>query len=135
MQQSLMLAGRLYLLVEDEYLAASSMMAALEDEGAEIAGPVSNVASALQLVSERALELDGAMVDINLRGTMAYPVAETLAECQIPFVFVTGYECSSVPEPFTSMPCFNKPCNEKEVLAVLADLPTRRHRPGVRPVI
>lgn len=52
MQQSLALEGRFYLVVEDEYLAASSMMTALEDEGAEVAGPVSNVAGALQLVRD-----------------------------------------------------------------------------------
>lgn len=134
MQQSLALAGRLYLLVEDEYLAASSIMMALEDEGAEIAGPVSNVAGALKLVNERAFELDGAIVDLNLRGTMAYPLAEKLAEYQIPFVFVTGCDCSSVPKPFTSVPCLNKPCKEKKLLAVLASLPARHSRRGVHPV-
>ncbi|EJT00970.1 response regulator [Rhizobium sp. CCGE 510] len=134
MQQSLALAGRYYLVVEDAYLAATSMMTALEDEGAEVAGPVSNVAGAVELVRERALELDGAILDINLRGTMAYPVAEKLTEYQIPFVFVTGYECSSVPEPFKAMPYLNKPCNEQELLTVLAGLPARQQRPGVHPV-
>lgn len=132
MQQSL--AGRYYLVVEDEYLAATSMMTALEDEGAKVAGPVSNVADALELVCERAFELDGAILDINLRGTMAYPVAEMLTEYQIPFIFVTGYECSAVPEPFKAMPCLNKPCSEQELLMVLAGLPARQQGPGVQPV-
>ncbi|MDR9764235.1 response regulator [Rhizobium redzepovicii] len=134
MQNSLSLAGRFYLVVEDEYLAASSMMTALEDEGAEVAGPVSNVAGALELVRKRAYDLDGAILDINLRGVMAYPVAEKLAEYGIPFVFVTGYECGSMPEPFKAMPCLNKPCNEKELLVVLAGLPARQKRPGVHPL-
>ncbi|MBB2752893.1 UNVERIFIED_ORG: CheY-like chemotaxis protein [Rhizobium aethiopicum] len=133
MQKSRALAGRFYLIVEDEYLAASSMMTALEEEGAQVAGPVSNVAGALALVSERACELDGAILDINLRGAMVYPVAEKLAEYQIPFVFVTGYECGSMPDPFKAMPCLNKPCNEQELLVVLAGLPARQPRPGVHP--
>jgi hypothetical protein len=65
---------------------------------------------------------------------MAYPIAEKLAEYQIPFVFVTGYECDSVPEPFKAMPCLNKPCNEQDLLAVLASLPARQQRAGLHPV-
>ncbi|ARQ13679.1 response regulator CheY-like domain-containing protein (plasmid) [Rhizobium etli] len=126
MQRPFSFAGRFYLIVEDEYLAASSMVMALEGAGAEVAGPVSNVAGALKLISERASEFDAAILDINLRGTMAHPVAERLAEQGIPFVVVTGYDCGSVPEPFSMMPCLNKPCDEQELLAVLAGLPVRR---------
>ncbi|AJC82613.1 response regulator CheY-like domain-containing protein (plasmid) [Rhizobium etli bv. phaseoli str. IE4803] len=131
MQRPFSFAGRFYLVVEDEYLAASSMVMALEDAGAEVAGPVSNVAGALKLVSERASELDAAILDINLRGIMAHPVAERLAQQGIPFVVVTGYDCDSVPEPFSMMPCLNKPCDEQELLTVLAGLPVRQP-PGVR---
>ena len=132
MRRSFALTGRFYLVVEDEYLAASSIVIALEDDGAKVAGPVSTVEGALKLINERAFELDGAIVDINLRGMMAYPVAEKLVQYQIPFVFVTGYECSSMPEPFKTMPCLNKPCNEQELLVVLSGLPARP-RPGVHP--
>jgi CheY-like chemotaxis protein len=116
------LAGRFYLVVEDEYLTASTLVMALEDVGAEIAGPVSNVADALKLVLDHSQELDGAVLDINLRGAMAYPVAEKLLKHKIPFIFVTGYECGSVPERYRVMPCLNKPYNEQEVLEILADL-------------
>ncbi|KPH05846.1 response regulator (plasmid) [Rhizobium acidisoli] len=133
MQESPALAGCLYLVVEDEYLAASSLMTALEDEGAKIAGPVSNVAAALALVRKRAFELDGAILDINLRGASVYPVAEKLSEYKIPFVFVTGYECDSLPEPFRAAPCLNKPCDEQELLEVLAGLPRRQMRSGMHP--
>jgi hypothetical protein len=36
-------------------------------------------------------DLDGAIVDINLNGKAAFPVADALAERHIPFVFATGY--------------------------------------------
>ncbi len=120
------LAGRLYLVVEDEYLAASSLVMALEDARAEVAGPVSNIDGALKLITEHNLELDGAVIDVNLRGTMAYPVAEKLIESHVPFVIVTGYECDSMPEAFSAIPCFNKPCNEEKLLVALAGLPARR---------
>ncbi|MDR9775997.1 response regulator [Rhizobium hidalgonense] len=129
--QKLNLSGRFYLVVEDEYLAASIIVTALEDEGAAVAGPVSSVTGALKLVSERADELDAGILDIDLRGVMVYPVAEKLAEQRIPFVFVTGYECDCLPEPFRTMPCLNKPCDEQELLGLLANLPSRQ-RPANR---
>lgn len=129
MEPSLTLARRLYP-TEDEYLAASSTMMVLEGEGAEIAGPVSNVVCALKLVNERTFEPDGAILDLSLRGTMAYRLAETLTEYQTPFVFVTGHYCSSAPKLFMFVP---KPCKEKKLLAMLAILPVRQSRPGVRP--
>src|SRR5258706_15407245 len=36
-------------------------------------------------------DLDGAIVDLNLRGKAAFPVADALADRHIPFVFATGY--------------------------------------------
>ncbi|MEF3131054.1 response regulator [Rhizobium sp. 268] len=133
MEPSLTLARRLYPLAEDEYLAASSTMMVLEDEGAEIAGPVSNVVCALKLVNERTFEPDGAILDLSLRGTMAYRLAETLTEYQTSFVFVTGHYCSSAPKPFMFVPCLSKPCKEKKLVAMLASLPVRQSRPGVHP--
>ncbi|TDK32134.1 response regulator [Rhizobium deserti] len=130
MQKQAQFEGRLYLVVEDEYLAAANLVTALEDAGAEVAGPVSNIPSALQMVCERAGELDGAILDINLRGVFAYPVAAKLAEAYIPFVFVTGYECGSIPRPFEEVPCLNKPCHEKELLLTLAALPQREQSTG-----
>lgn len=43
------LAGRKYLVVEDEYLIASDLLMTLEDEGARVFGPVSDVARAIEL--------------------------------------------------------------------------------------
>ena len=34
---------------------------------------------------------DGAIIDVNLHGTFAFPVAKTLRERGVPFVFYTGY--------------------------------------------
>jgi hypothetical protein len=41
--------------------------------------------------------IDGAVVDVNLRGLMVYPAADLLAERQVPFVFVTGYDREVIP--------------------------------------
>jgi hypothetical protein len=36
--------------------------------------------------------IDGAVVDVNLGGVLAYAVADTLLGRNIPFVFTSGYE-------------------------------------------
>jgi DNA-binding response OmpR family regulator len=72
---------RFYLVVEDEYLTASNLMITLEDAGAEVAGPVSSVPAALEVIAEHQSKLDGAILDINLRGEMAYPVAAQWRSC------------------------------------------------------
>ena len=61
------LAGQRVLVVEDEYVIALEVGRALEDEGAEVVGPVASVSAALELI-ERTDRLDIAILDINLHG-------------------------------------------------------------------
>lgn len=90
------LAGRRLLLVEDEYFIMSEMLQAFEAAGADIVGPVSGVAEGLDLISKTE-RLDGAVLDINLQGEMAYPIADALMARGVPLVFATGYDEASIP--------------------------------------
>jgi CheY-like chemotaxis protein len=101
------LAAKRVLVVEDEYLTAMDMSAYLESEGAHVVGPASSVNAALEAL-QRA-ELDGAILDVNLRGEMAYPVADALAARGIPFVFTTGYDARMVPARFADVRRCEKP--------------------------
>ena len=50
------------------------------------------------------LRLDGAVLDVNLGGELSFPIAVTLAERGIPFLFLTGYDDLSVmPEEFRTV--------------------------------
>jgi DNA-binding response OmpR family regulator len=64
------------LLAEDEFLVALSTTDLLEDAGCEIVGPVSRVALGRGLALSETL--DAAVLDINLAGEMAWPIAEAL---------------------------------------------------------
>lgn len=121
MSDQMPLAGRYYLLVEDEYLVASSLASALEDAGARVLGPVSTVDQAMEITRDPSVAIHGAILDVNLQGEMVYPFAEVLAKRNLPIVFVTGYECSAMPDSFRNVPCLTKPCNEQELIAILAD--------------
>ena len=115
------LAGRTILLVEDEYLIASHLAAELERAGASVIGPVADAEEALAVLSEGAT-VELAVVDLNLRGCQSFDVADRLLARQIPFIIQTGYQCHTLPDRFSNVPCVGKPCDERELIKLLAAL-------------
>jgi CheY-like chemotaxis protein len=118
------LAGRRVLVVEDEYFIANDMAAALEECGAEVVGPSASVADALHLIRNCG-PLDGAIIDINLQGELAFPVARALSMCHVPFVFATGYDALVIPEPFQNILRCEKPVDFAKVASALFPTPLR----------
>jgi CheY-like chemotaxis protein len=78
------------LVVEDNYLVADLLREMLETCGCEVVGPFPSAEKAIQQVESQAL--DGAVLDVNLGGTMSFEVAKALRARDIPFVFATGYD-------------------------------------------
>lgn len=85
------LRDRRILVVEDEYLIAITLSDQLEGVGSIVVGPVPSVERAIKAI-ESEPEIDAAILDINLGGVMAYPIADALLARNIPFVFTSGYE-------------------------------------------
>lgn len=112
------LASRRVLLVEDEYFIAAELHTALASRGAEVVGPAATVTDALALIAE-AGHLDGAVLDINLRGELAYEVADALLTRDIPFVFTTGYDEAVIPPRFLDVVRCEKPANPVKVAEAL----------------
>ena len=88
------LAGRRVLVAEGE---PSASLLLLEDElrgaGAVVLGPAASVDHAMRLVEAALADggLSAAVLDIDLQGQAAAPVADRLAAPGVPFVFATGY--------------------------------------------
>lgn len=120
------LKGRSYLIVEDEFLIAFSLANILEEEGARVYGPVSDVKTAMEIFKEQSFRVDAAILDISLKGDTVYAFAEHLASRDIPFVFVTGYDCASTPDSFRNIPCLSKPCDERELVTLLGQIQSLR---------
>ena len=119
------LHDRRVLVVEDEYFVADDIARALSKAGAEVVGPVPTREEALGLLSSGA-RIDAAVLDINLRGDMAYPVADALRERGVPFVFATGYgETAGAPGGFDA-PVIRKPYDVTQVAAAVAELLAER---------
>ena len=112
------LAGSRVLLVEDEYFIADDLIRAFESNGAQIVGPVATVDDALELI-EKTDRLDGAVLDVNLHGEMAYPVADVLLARGVRFVFATGYDRASVPERYAHICRCEKPIDAGKVVHAL----------------
>ena len=106
------------LVVEDEAILALELAQSLREAGAAVLGPVSSVQEALELLNAT-VELDGAVLDVNLNGEMVYPVAETLAMRGVPFVFATAYGREEHPAPFGSVPHCQKPVDAPKVADAL----------------
>src|SRR3954468_4979224 len=83
------------LLVEDQMLVAMHLEDLLADLGCAVLGPTGTVADALTIV--RREPLNGAVLDINLRGERSFPIARELRVRPVPFFFVTGYGSSILP--------------------------------------
>jgi DNA-binding response OmpR family regulator len=115
-----LLGGARILLVEDEYYLADDLARSLRREGAEVIGPVGTLAAAETLVDAHAF--DCAILDMNLRGDMAFPIADRLREAGVPFLIATGYSSASLPERFGGLPRVEKPFDADAVVAALPAL-------------
>ena len=114
MSRSDTLEGRRLLVVEDDYFVAGELVRDLERRGATIAGPVATVDDALGLIAQGG-RLDGAVLDINLRGEMAYPVADALIARGIPLVFTTGYDQTIIPLRYSVVTRYEKPLDAGKI--------------------
>jgi CheY-like chemotaxis protein len=106
------------LVVEDEYLLADELALELADEGAVVLGPAPSVKRALGLLEGDA-SLDGAILDLNLGGEPAFPVADVLIDRSVPLIFTTGYDAGAIPERFAHIPRCEKPINIGRIAAAL----------------
>ena len=111
------MAGKRVLVVEDDYFIAKSLVRNLRAAGAEVIGAAATVADALDLV--RAGPLDGAVLDINLQGEMAFGVADALVARGVPFVFASGYSADVVPERYQSIVRCEKPIDPDVLVEAL----------------
>jgi CheY-like chemotaxis protein len=102
------LRDRRILVVEDEYLIAMSLQDALENAGSVVVGPVPSVGKAIQKI-ESEPDIDAAVVDVNLGGLLAYPVADMLIARKIPFVFTSGYDDNVLRERYSQVKNCPKP--------------------------
>lgn len=125
-QYSMALRGRRILLTEDCYLTAQGLVEALDREGAHVVGPVASLDLARQIALDHA-DLYAAVLDVNLRGEMIWPVADILAKRQVNIVFATGYPASLIKKRYAGSKIAVKPAPARLVIRMLSfqDIPSQ----------
>ena len=112
--------GRLVLVVEDEALLAMDLELLLGRHGWRVLGPAATVAQALRLLEDGEAP-DVALLDVNLRGEAATPVAERLRALGVPFVVASAYDGARLAAlGLAGAPAVGKPARERVLLAALA---------------
>lgn len=115
------LPGKRVLVVEDNPVIAFDIDDALRDVGAEVVGPALDLTSGLRLARAEGQELDGAVLDIDLRGEMVWPLAQLLRNEDIPVVFVSADCRDPLPEAFRDTHCLSKPAPSATIIATVAE--------------
>ena len=117
-------AGRLdglrILLVEDEFLVSLALEDDLKTRGADVVGPFNDLISALSAAQTERFDL--AVLDVNLGGTMVYPLAEDLMRRGLPFLFLSGYSAADMPARFVDVPRIAKPADIGRLVTAIRSL-------------
>jgi len=115
-------ARRRVLVVEDNGLVAVETAQALRDVGCEVVGPEATVGAALRAVREEAA-LDAAVLDLDLDGTFALPVAEALSRRGVPFLLCTGFgDAAERGGALAGRPVLYKPVRPEQLAGALEAL-------------
>ena len=119
------LQGLRILVAEDETLVLMEIEDMLGEFGCEIVGPVSTVGAAVAAIRHN--DLDGALLDMNLRGERIVPAAEELLARGVLFILCTGYAGAAGDEPaLKDAPRLTKPFSLQSLGAAMAEAFTRR---------
>src|SRR3954470_6375648 len=95
------------LVVEDEALIAMLVEDMIHDSGGEMVGSASMLTDAVDLA--RTAQADVALLDLNLKGKLAYPVADVLRERGMPIVFTSGHVPAELIARFQDCPILDNP--------------------------
>ncbi len=75
------------------------------------------------------VHLDGALLNVRLRGQLSFPIADELQRRSIPFVFVTGSD-PTVTKHYPGVPVHPKPADMADIV-FQPGTPHRRARPWI----
>ena len=117
--RALSLKGLRAFIAEDDYLIASDIVGMLRELGCVPVGPVASVATGLRLLEREFGCIDCAVLDVDLQGETALPLASVLMGWAVPFVFATGYGENTLPEEWAGAPRLQKPYDTPALGAAL----------------
>ena len=120
------LAGLRIFVAEDTALVAETIALFLRRLGCVLVGPYPTLQTALD-AARVCSDLNAALLDINLDGEFAFPIADELSARAVPVIFLTGYAAASLPSPYRDFPLLEKPFSSTELQGALSRLQTVAH--------
>jgi len=108
------LSGLRILVAEDESLIALELEQMLDNFGCQVVGPVSTVKEVVRHAEQGGL--DGALLDVNLRGQQIFEVLVNLPNPGLKLILTSGYDdVTFFPAAFRALPRVTKPFSEREL--------------------
>ena len=108
--------GRRVLIAEDDYFVATELANEFRAANAQVIGPCASLAEATRLAANSQM----AVLDVDLKGQMVFPLADRMMRESVPFVFYTGFDRPLLPTRFAQIVCINKPVSPQATVHVLA---------------
>ena len=108
------------LLVEDEFLIAMDLKMQLEAAGFPVVGPAASVEEGMAILDSGSI--CAAILDMNIRGSTSFPIAERLAEAGTPFMFLSGNDTSRLMERFSDRAVLTKPIHYPQLIGELRSI-------------
>lgn len=113
-------AAKRILIVEDEILLALYLEDVLNALGHEIVVHASRVDMAISLARDS--DFDFAILDINVAGSLSFPVADILRQRGIPFAFATGYGTEGLKDGYRDALVLRKPYSQHDLEETIASV-------------
>lgn len=120
MEIDLPLAGSRVFIVEDEALILDTLQDMLEGLGCQVVESALRVDEAMAKLAS--LDVDVAVLDVNVAGRPIDPVADLLAGRGTPFLFASGYGRGSLPSAHRERVLLTKPYRTADLKAALNSL-------------
>ena len=99
--------GLRFMVVDDEIIVALDLEYMLTDLGHQVVETASRVDRAIEIA--RHCDIDMAILDINVRGTLSFPIAEILRDRGVPVIFASGYGHKGLIAEFRDAHILTKP--------------------------
>lgn len=118
------LKSRRVLIVEDEILLVMNLQDMLTGLGHVVTCVATRIDRALALARDG--DIDFAVLDLNVAGTLSFPVADVLRQRGIPFIFASGYGIQGLIDGYRGECVLTKPFGPRDLERTIAQLLSAR---------
>ena len=108
------------LIVEDNPMLALDLEELLVDAGFKVAAIAGKLEKALALIESGGF--DAAVLDANLAGVSASPLASAMTARGLPFIVLSGYSSEQLQGAFSGALLLQKPCRPTQIIQALNNI-------------